>query len=191
MCLLPVYLRWLTESVSQRYIVQSVCYLAAASPLFYAVGCSSAMFANEHEERTYNWLRALPLTPRQLFIAKFTAALLTTIAMALVLARIIHEFDRVRRKPFVRNELRLSYRKYSPKVWDCNASHAKIPGECCNSNQSLHRFGEYLHLTYFTLRHSNTSPTSPLNLGSTVFSRVASAKSSLHFRLVYFRQPEF
>jgi len=67
------------------------------------------MFANEHEERTYNWLRALPLTPRQLFIAKFTAALLTTIAMALVLARIIHEFDRVRRKPFVRNELRLSY----------------------------------------------------------------------------------
>ena len=34
--------------------------------------------------------------------------------------------------------------KYSPKVWDCNASHAKIPGECCDSNQSLHRFGEYL-----------------------------------------------
>ena len=26
-----------------------------------------------------------------------------------MLTRIIHEFDRVRRKPFVRNELRLSY----------------------------------------------------------------------------------
>jgi hypothetical protein len=33
-------------------------------------------------------------------------------------------------------------------------------------------------------------PSSPLNLGCTVFSRVASAKSSLQFRLVYFRQPE-
>jgi hypothetical protein len=33
-------------------------------------------------------------------------------------------------------------------------------------------------------------PNSPLNLACTVFSRVASAKSSLQFRLVYFRQPE-
>jgi hypothetical protein len=39
--------------------------------------------------------------------------------------------------------------KYSPKVWDCNASHAKIPGECCDSNQSLHRFGEYLRVEIY------------------------------------------
>ena len=34
------------------------------------------------------------------------------------------------------------------------------------------------------------SPTSPPNLGSTAFSRVASTKSSLHFSLVYFGQAE-
>ena len=34
------------------------------------------------------------------------------------------------------------------------------------------------------------NPTSPLNPGRTVFSGVASAKSSLHFSLVYFRQPK-
>lgn len=35
------------------------------------------------------------------------------------------------------------------------------------------------------------SPTSPLNLGRTLFSRVARTESSLHFSLVYFGQPEF
>ncbi len=38
---------------------------------------------------------------------------------------------------------------------------------------------------------SAPNPTFPLNVGSTVFSGVASVKSSLHFSLVYFRQPEF
>ena len=36
----------------------------------------------------------------------------------------------------------------------------------------------------------SVSPTSPPNLGSTAFSRVASTKSSLHFSLVYFGQAE-
>ena len=37
----------------------------------------------------------------------------------------------------------------------------------------------------------SASPTSPLNSECAVFSGVAGAKSSLHFGLVYFRQPEF
>ena len=51
--------------------------------------------------------------------------------------------------------------KYSPKVWDCNASHAKIPGECCDSNQSLHRFGEYL-------RQKHPKPLASANLRGVV-----------------------
>ena len=39
-------------------------------------------------------------------------------------------------------------------------------------------------------RGPQVNPSSPLNRGSTVFSRVANAKSSLHFSLVYFWQPE-
>jgi hypothetical protein len=34
--------------------------------------------------------------------------------------------------------------KYSPKVWDCNASQAKNAGKSDDSNEMLHPFGEYL-----------------------------------------------
>ena len=41
-----------------------------------------------------------------------------------------------------------------------------------------------------TLEIGVVSPSSPRNLGRTLFSRVAYAKSSLHLSLVYFRQPK-
>ena len=45
-------------------------------------------------------------------------------------------------------------------------------------------------LSFNMTGNSNTNPTSPPNLGCTVFSRMASTKSSLHFSLVYFGQAE-
>ena len=39
---------------------------------------------------------------------------------------------------------RLTKCKYSPKVWDCNASHPKKFGKSGDSNLILHPFGEYI-----------------------------------------------
>jgi len=53
------------------------------------------------------------------------------------------------------------------------------------------RFGAHLRLLFGIRIMENANPTSPLNSECAVFSGVAGAKSSLHFGLVYFRQPEF
>src|SRR5258708_12972413 len=59
--------------------------LALAAPAFFALGCTGAAFAMEQEEGTFDFLRAAPVTPRQILWSKLGLATIATLSMFLVL----------------------------------------------------------------------------------------------------------
>lgn len=86
-------LSMLAGNVSAEWIF--VLSLALAS--LYAVGCGATLFATEHETGTFDFQRAVPVSPWQFFFGKMTFALASTaallmfaIAVAAVFARIVH-----------------------------------------------------------------------------------------------------
>jgi len=93
-------LSMLAGNVSAEWIF--VLSLALAS--LYAVGCGATLFATEHETGTFDFQRAVPVSPWQLFFGKMTFALASTVALLIVaivvaalFAEIVHtQFDSVR-----------------------------------------------------------------------------------------------
>ena len=59
-------------------------YVGLVLTACYAVTCAAVLFAGEREEQTDDWLRQLPLSPRQLMAGKTTFLLLSVVAFALV-----------------------------------------------------------------------------------------------------------
>jgi len=90
----PWLMRLGNSAVTLNEITGAMCVLAVILPLVYGAACSCVMFANEHEERTYEWLRALPATPRRLLAAKLSVSWVTTIVMALALLAIAVTINR-------------------------------------------------------------------------------------------------
>ena len=59
--------------------------IALGVPALYALGCGATLFATEHEERTFAFLRALPISVGRLFVSKLTFAVLSTLALLCLL----------------------------------------------------------------------------------------------------------
>lgn len=60
--------------------------VALASATLYAAGAAAILFAMEHEEQTYEFLRGLPATWRSMFVGKLLFATSSAIALAAVLS---------------------------------------------------------------------------------------------------------
>ena len=65
--------------------VSLIFNVALAAPVFFAVGCAGIAFAAEREEATVEFLRAAPVSARQVFASKLGMAALATAAMYLLL----------------------------------------------------------------------------------------------------------
>lgn len=73
---------WLrVEAFSDERIAVVVCNLALGAPVFFALGCAGAAFAVEREEGTFGFLRAAPVSARQVLVAKLGVTVLATLAM--------------------------------------------------------------------------------------------------------------
>ncbi len=70
-------------TVDERVAVLFGFGLAATA--FYAVGCSATLFSTEHEEGTYEFLRSLPVAPVRLFLGKMALAVVSVVALLVVL----------------------------------------------------------------------------------------------------------
>ena len=63
----------------------TVFAIAIGAPAFYALGCGAALFAAEHEENTFEFLRILPTTSHEVSAGKLAFAVVSTILLLLTL----------------------------------------------------------------------------------------------------------
>lgn len=78
---------WLTMALSTdaSYSRNMVYSLALGAPAFFALGAAGTAFALEQEEGTFDFLRAAPVSARQVLTSKLGLTFLATVAMLLVL----------------------------------------------------------------------------------------------------------
>src|SRR5262245_29066070 len=80
--LLVVLLQWLaTHTITSDTTVSLVLHIAFAAPALFAAGAAGTAFAAEKEEGTFDFLRASPITSRQVFGSKLYLTLLATFLM--------------------------------------------------------------------------------------------------------------
>jgi hypothetical protein len=83
---LVAFLQWIVASTAAGDIRwQLILHLAFAAPALFAAGAAGTAFASEKEEGTFEFLRASPITDRQVFTSKVGLAVLATLCMCLVL----------------------------------------------------------------------------------------------------------
>ena len=80
--LLILALSWHLHDVRGR--AQGMFIVASLLAAFYALGSGATLFATERETGTYDFLRALPVTPLAVFAGKIAFALASTAAMFVV-----------------------------------------------------------------------------------------------------------
>ncbi len=82
--------QWLTMalSIDAAFSLKLVYSLALGAPAFFALGAAGTSFALEQEEGTYDFLRAAPVSARQVLTSKLGLTILATVAMLLVLVPI-------------------------------------------------------------------------------------------------------
>lgn len=82
--------QWLTMAVSSdaAFSLNLVYSLALGAPAFFALGAAGTGFALEKEEGTFDFLRAAPVSARQVLTSKLGLTILATAAMLAVLAPI-------------------------------------------------------------------------------------------------------
>lgn len=82
--------QWLTMSLSidAAFSLKLVYSLALGAPAFFALGAAGTSFALEQEEGTFDFLRAAPVSARQVLTSKLGLTILATLAMLLVLVPI-------------------------------------------------------------------------------------------------------
>jgi ABC-type transport system involved in multi-copper enzyme maturation permease subunit len=90
MVILVLGAQWLTLSLSSdaAFSLKLVYSLALGAPAFFALGAAGTSFALEQEEGTYDFLRAAPVSARQVLTSKLGLTILATLAMLLVLVPI-------------------------------------------------------------------------------------------------------
>jgi hypothetical protein len=74
---------WMT--LNDQRSSSGVMHLAFLMPLFYALGCGATLFAGEHDQETFPWLRSLPLHSGDVWWAKVFTGAATTLLLLLVL----------------------------------------------------------------------------------------------------------
>jgi hypothetical protein len=81
---------WLTMALSTDATdsMKLLYSLALGAPAFFALGAAGTSFALEQEEGTFDFLRAAPVSARQVLTSKLGLTLLSTVAMLLVLVPI-------------------------------------------------------------------------------------------------------
>ncbi|MBI3838668.1 MAG: ABC transporter permease [Planctomycetia bacterium] len=83
---LVVFIEWLIFALySSPTSVVLLYSFGLAAPAFFAIGATGAAFAMEQEEGTFDFLRASPITARQVLASKLGVASLATLAMFVVL----------------------------------------------------------------------------------------------------------
>jgi hypothetical protein len=80
---LVVLIQLITVAFSQdsRDSMGLIYNFALGAPAFFAIGCAGAAFAMEQEDGTFEFLRAGPVTSRQVFVSKLAIAFCATLAM--------------------------------------------------------------------------------------------------------------
>ena len=82
--------QWLTMAVSSdaAFTLNLVYSLALGAPAFFALGAAGTAFALEKEEGTFDFLRAAPVSARQVLTSKLGLTIVATVAMLVVLVPI-------------------------------------------------------------------------------------------------------
>ncbi len=80
---LALGLQWLglTYSTDAAWRLLFLYNVALATPAFFALGCAATAWAIEREDETFQWLRAAPVSERQVFVSKLALAAAATLAM--------------------------------------------------------------------------------------------------------------
>ncbi len=84
---LALGIQWLglTYSNDASWRLLFLYNVALATPAFFALGCAATAWAIEREDDTFQWLRAAPVSERQVFASKLGLAAVATLVMYAVL----------------------------------------------------------------------------------------------------------
>src|SRR5215471_12872692 len=76
---LAVFLSWLFVLTQERATAVNLVFnFALGAPAFFAVGCAGAAFAGEKEEGTFEFLRASPVSSREILSSKLSLTVVAT-----------------------------------------------------------------------------------------------------------------
>ena len=68
--------------------------LALVAPVLFALGCTAAAFSGEQEEGTFEFLRAAPVSSRQVLASKLCLTAIGTVVMFILLWPVAQWFNR-------------------------------------------------------------------------------------------------